>query len=226
MIRHLLYALIPLLLLAGCRKDDTVRYTGTEMGQVQNGVIVSDNQVRFVVEDNPGNFDLLTGRRVLFSYRTLAPGTDDSFRIELVDLHETVITDPVPADEPIGVVSDDPVDIEDAWFSGGYLNIAVVYRGTDPTRHDFPLTYLSDEKELTLRLYHDNRETAAPENAVIHAYLCFPLEAITEAYCTGTDKSIENVSTIPVTLQWLWYKEDGSSQTELYRQSGQYTPVR
>ena len=220
--RRVLLSILTLsLLLLGCRKDGFIPYTGQEMGQIQNGAILTDDGVRLVIGGNPENYDIRTDRRVLVLYQTTAIGTDGSFTIDLKELRETTITDPVPASEPVGLVSDDPVQISNAWFSGGYLNLAVAYSGTDPALHAFPMTFENDGKRTILRLYHDSRETVPPDTEQKQACLCFPMEAVAAAFPAPSEKS--ETAVIPILLQWRWYEDNNpSSQTVLYEKEGSY----
>ena len=218
--RKVLSAILTLsLLLTGCRKDDFVAYSGMEMGQVQNGTILTDEGLTLIVGGNPGNYDVRTGRRVLIRYQTTAIGDDGSYTVDLQELWETAVSDPVPASDPIGLVSDDPVQITEAWFSGGYLNLMVAYAYTDPALHAFPLSFENDGKRAVLHLYHDARETVPSGTELKQACLCFPMEAIAATF--PSDKSKTTV--IPVLLQWRWYEDnDPSRQTVLFGKEGSY----
>ena len=136
--KALLLLLVPLIL-SGCRKEGFVPYAGKETGQVRNGVIVTDNGVNLVVDANPGNYKLTTDRRVVVSYKATASDGPDTYRIDLEELWETSRIEPIA--EPSGEHYDDPVRIDEAWFSGGYLNVEVAYDGTEPSLHLFPATY-------------------------------------------------------------------------------------
>ena len=220
--KKFLVLLLPLfLLLSGCRKDGFVPYSGQEMGLIQNGSILTDEGVRLIIDGNPENYDILTSRRVLVSYKTTSIGSDRTYTIDLQELMETTVSDPIPVSEPLGLVSDDPVRISEAWFSGGYLNLTVAYAGIDPALHTFPLRFDIDGKRAVLRLYHDARESVPSDTEPKQACLCFPMEAVAAAFPAPADKSKTTV--IPVLLQWRWYEDDDPSrQTVLYVKEGTY----
>ena len=181
--RRFVLAILPLVLLLGsCRKDGFVAYSGQEMGRVQNGTILTDEGLKLVVGGNPENYDIRTDRRVMIRYQTTDIGSDGTYTIDLQELWETVVSDPIPASEPVGLVSDDPVRIADAWFSGGYLNMTVAYAATDPALHTFPMSFDNDGKRAVLRLYHDARETVPSDAELKQACLCFPMEAVAAAF--------------------------------------------
>ena len=215
--RKLLLAL-SLLLFAACAKDGGVRYTGLEMGQLCSGIFTTDQQVQLTVSDNPSGYDLQTDRRVMARYQAL-PG-EGGLTISLTELWETVTLSPAPVTEAPGLVTDDPVRLEDAWFSGGYLNIGLRYEGSDPDLHRFALTYAAEAGKMTLRLYHDNRETAR-EDGSRHIYLCFPLEPVTEAFRKEVSADAKR---IPILLSWNGYGDQDQSSPEILRQEGNYRP--
>ena len=218
--RRLALAVLSLvLLLGGCRKDGFVPYFGQEMGQFLSGSILTDEGVKLVIGGNPENYDIRTDRRVLVRYQTTAIGTDGSYTIDLQELWDAAVSEPVPASEPIGLVSDDPVRIGDAWFSGGYLNMTVSYACIDPALHSFRMSFDNDGKRAVLRLYHDARETVPSDTEPKQACLSFPMEAVAAAF--PSDKS--KTTAIPVLLQWRWYEDnDPSRQTVLYGEESTY----
>ena len=220
--RKILLAILSLsLLLSGCRKDDFVSYSGMEMGQVRSGSILTDEGVKLIIGGNSENYDIQTDRRVLFRYQTTEIGSDGSYTIDLQELWETTVSEPIPASDPVGLVSDDPVRIFDAWFSGGYLNLTVAYAGIDPALHAFPLTFENDGKRAVLRLYHDVQETVPAGTELKKACLCFPMEAVTATFPAPADKSKTVV--IPILLRWRWYEDDDTSrQTVLHEKQGGY----
>ncbi len=224
--RKILPLLLTLLLLAaGCRKEGFVPYSGQEMAQVLNGTFTTDEGVKLVVDGNAGNYDIHTARRVLVRYQATAIGTDGSYTIDLQELWETTITDPFPASDPVGVLSDDPVRIDEAWFSGGYLNLTVAFPAVDSALHDFPLSFAIDGKKAVLRLYHDAREDVPSNVELKQACLCFPLKDITAAYPAPSDGSKTMV--VPVLLQWRWYGQEEDAQTViLYEKEGSYRASR
>lgn len=223
--RVLLLLLILLLLAPGCRKNGFVPYSGKEMGQVVDGSILTDEGVKLVVDGNTGNYDIHTARRVLVRYQTTAIGTDGSYTIDLQELWETTLSDPTPASDPVGVVSDDPVRLDEAWFSGGYLNLSVAFPAVNPALHSFPMSFAIDGKEAVLRLYHDAREEV-PSNAELkQACLCFPMKAITAAYPAPSDGSKSFL--VPILLQWRWYGQNEDAQTViLYEKESSYRTSR
>ena len=226
--KSILLLLIPLLL-AGCRKEGFVPYTGLEAGQICDGVITTDGGVRLVIDSNPGNYNITTGRRVLASYKATAAEGDKSYRIDLEELRETSVVEPVPSSEPRGVLSDDPVRIDEAWFSGGYLNVGIAYNGTDPAHHRFPATYEIAEGKVVFRIWHDAWENFPARDPLQRAFLCYPLDSLTKEYMDlnpGAGK--KKNPAIPVLLQWRWYAQEGETTQDeiiLYEKEGTFLPA-
>ena len=226
MMKRILIALLVPLLLTGCRKDGFLSYTGRETGYIQDGVFTTDEGVKLVVEGNGRNYDIRSGRRVLVGYQITAIGTNGSYTIDLQELLETVTVVPVPASESIGLVTDDPVLVDEAWFSGGYLNMTVSYGGKDASLHSFPMTYETDGKQTVLRLYHDARESVTANTDGLQTCLCYPMAQVATAYAAAmADRPKANTSAIPVLLRWRWYENnDASRPAILFEKEGSFLP--
>lgn len=225
--RKVLLLMIVPLLLTGCRKEGFVPYAGMETGQVRSGVILTDNGVRLVVDANPGNYNLTTDRRVVVSYKTTAFDGADTYRIDLEELWETSYIEPLA--EPTGETYEDPVRIDQAWFSGGYLNVDVAYSGTLPLNHLFPAAYEIVDGKVFFIIKHGARNDTTPKDPLLRSFLCFPLETLTKEYLDlNPDVAKKKNPAIPFVLQWHWYALDGDNiQDEiiLYEKEGTYFPA-
>ena len=223
--RKVLLFLLVSLILSGCRKEGFVPYTGLETGQVRNGVIVTDNGVNLVVDANPGNYKLTKDRRVVVSYKATASDGPDTYRIDLEELWETSRIEPIA--EPSGEHYDDPVRIDEAWFSGGYLNVDVSYDGTEPSLHLFPATYEIADGKILFHIMHESREDHSAKN-YLRSFLCFPLEALTKDYMDRNPEAAKkNNPPIPFLLRRRWYEiKDDNPQDKiiLYEKEGTYIP--
>ena len=223
--RKVLLFLLVSLILSGCRKEGFVPYTGLETGQVRNGVIVTDNGVNLVVDANPGNYKLTKDRRVVVSYKATASDGPDTYRIDLEELWETSRIEPIA--EPSGEHYDDPVRIDEAWFSGGYLNVDVSYDGTEPSLHLFPATYEIADGKILFHIMHKSREDHSAKN-YLRSFLCFPLGTLTKEYMDMNPSATNKKHpAIPFLLQWRWYAQEGDTpqgEIILYEKEGTYLP--
>ena len=214
--RRLLPVLLGLLLLsAACTKEDGLRYSGLEMGQLCKGIFTTDRQIALSVTGNPSGYDLQSDRRIMARYQAFSDKGETT--ISLLELWETVTVLPAPAGDAPGLVTDDPVSMEDAWFSGGYLNLGLRFKGNDPDLHHFSLAFSNEQGKMLLRLFHDNRENVRTDDNR-HAYLCLPLETVTEAF----RKETPDAKLVPIVLSWMGYNAEGTA--DLLRQEGNYRP--
>lgn len=222
--------LIPLLLLAavllaGCNKTDSVTYTGIEAGTLGSGVFVSDNGVRMYVVGNESNFDVSQTRRVVVKYETRPTTDPDHIEIDLLGLMQAIIREPFPIetldDEPSG----SPIVVNDAWFSGGYLNLLVAADGKDYNKHLCSANYTAGEDGIVIRLRHDNyEENASNSNSGLTAFLSLPMyepQVSYEHYALSI--GLKQPFPVAVTLQWTSTTLDGGPLA-LYERKGSYSP--
>lgn len=112
-----------------CQKDDTLQYNNVTMGNIVDGIVVSDqgNVFNIVENEAAGNIDTL--KRVIMTCDILrkTAGTDDSYDIRLTEISPVLAKDPVRASETVDedILKKDPVQIQNIWQSGGYLNMKI-----------------------------------------------------------------------------------------------------
>lgn len=219
-----LHILLSLLLLTGCRQEEAPLYSGFEMGWVRQGAITTDQQVKLAVRENPSDYDLTTERRVMARYQTFSKDHAGAYQVDLQELWETQVLPPLPASEPTGLITDTPVLVDDAWFSGGYLNAHLRFHGTEMDRHRFQLVFSATNGRMHLRLYHDDQEQTQGAT-LLHTYLCFPLDRIT---ATFRNEVAADAKIIPLLLQWTGYALDDhgnpTGKAEPRSQEGNYRP--
>ena len=223
--KKLILILLPLMLLFGCNKQDSVIYSGVEAGTIQAGVFTSDNFTKMNVVGNDGKFDVGTERRVLISFRTHPITESNRIDINLLGLWES--TSLVPAsvgthpDGPDG----SPLEVADAWFAMGFLNILASYTGSDESLHALSATYTASESDITIRLHHDGSQDTAAGGKAVELFLCIPMYDPLVSYdqhAIAAGKK-QGVYPAPVLLQWTSHTIDGGPLT-LFERKGSYTP--
>ena len=222
--RLLLFVLTPLLLLAGCNKQDAITYSGIEAGTIGSGIFLSDSGTTMTVVGNEENYDVTSTRRVLISYET-RPVTDPKhIDIDIQGLLDAGIlpaesTDVLPED-PDG----SPLQVTDAWFSAEYLNILVTFEGADAAKHTFTARYTADEKGVVFRLSHDGTQESATGNQVLSLFLSIPVSEPMLAY-EQCALAVGNKSPYPapVSLQWTARTLEGGPLA-VYDSKGSYSP--
>ena len=213
-----------LLLLPGCSWKDSVTYSGLEAGTIGSGVFTTDNGVKMNVVGNALKLDVTSARRVLVSYET-HPVTDAAvIDIDLLGLWEAGIITPDPAgtlgEDPDG----DPVQVTDAWFNAGYLNVLASYEGKDSSKHKLSAVYTADENGIVIRLRHADLETSEDGTQVENVFLSIPMDEPVLSF-DQSNQAVGKKPAYPVSVlfQWTWYTLE-SGPLMLYEKKGSFTP--
>lgn len=220
----LLPLLACLLTLAGCNKQEPPVFSGFEAGTMAGGIFSSDSGTKMYVTVNEQNLDITSARRVIIQYETLSVSDPDHIEINLQGLKDAVIREPyavdsMAADQPEG----SPVEVTDAWFSGGFLNLLLSSEGKDYEKHRCSATYLVDKDRIVIRLLHHDSENVT--NSMINAFLSIPMEepALSyEHYAQSIGKK-DGIFPAPVLFQWTARTLEGGPLT-LYEREGSYMP--
>ena len=212
-----------LLLFAGCVKKDSVTYSGLEAGTIQSGIFTTDNGVEMTVVGNVGKFDVNSSRRVLVEYTTHSELDAKHVDIDINGLWDAqilpIISPEALPKEPV----DSPIQISDAWFNAGYLNLLASIEGKDVSKHLIMAAYSVSADGITFRLYHDG--TADPSDSVQDIFACVPMDEVATTYehcCQAIGK--KTIFPAPVLLQWSWYVLDEKGPLMLYERRGSYNP--
>ena len=224
--RKLLFALLlPMLLLCGCNKQDSVTYTGLEAGTIENGVFISDSFTRMNIVGNEGKFDVHTNRRVLVSFQTRPMTDSNRIDIDLLGLWESTSLAPVPAESLPGGPDGSPLQVSDAWFAAGYLNILASYTAHDESLHTLDAVYSASESAIVIRLRHDGTQDTAKGDKVVDLFLCIPMDEPIASYDQQGISSGKKQGSYPasVLLQWTSYTQEGGPLT-LFEREGSFTP--
>ena len=223
--KKLILILLPLMLLFGCNKQDSVIYSGVEAGTIQAGVFTSDNFTKMNVVGNDGKFDVGTERRVLISFRTHPITESNRIDIDLLGLWESTSLVPASAGAHPDGPDGSPLEVADAWFAAGYLNILASYTGTNESLHALSATYTVSESDITIRLHHDGSQDTATGGKAVELFLCIPMYdplVSYDQYAIAAGKK-QGVYPAPVLLQWTSHTIDGGPLT-LFERKGSYTP--
>ena len=211
------------LLIAGCTKKDSVTYSGLEAGNILSGIFTTDNGVKMTVVGNDGKFDVTTDRRVLVEYTTHSASDTQHIDIDINGLWDAQIVPIMSMPAVSKDVVDSPIQIADAWFNAGYLNLLASFEGKDVSKHLIMAAYDISENGITFRLYHDGSIDSSDN--VQDIFACVPMNEVTtsyEHYCQSVGK--KTVFPVPVLLQWTWYVLDEKGPVMLYERKGSYNP--
>lgn len=210
-----------------CKKDTTIQYNNMTMGNITEGTFVSDQGNIFnVVEKTTAiNKDLNEMNRAYILCDVLNKtegGLDNEYDIRLNALAEVKTKEILTLGTEINEeqLVEDPVYIEYAWFSGGYLNLYIVFpmKNNSETLHMVNLIQQETEKGYLFRLTHnsygENLDAEDSSNYVMGGgYISFPITSVIA----------EDIA--DVRLEWKWYKSYGtviSKETETKYIEGKY----
>ena len=225
--RLILPRLLPILLflLPACSDGNYVIYTGMEAGMMDSGVFTSDENTKLNVVGNEGNYDVRSPRRVLISYETHQITDPNQIDIDLKGLVDAAIVLP----DPVETIPEDPdgaaIQVTDAWFGGGYLNILISFPGADASKHAITSSFNTGEDGVTVRLHHDASTDTATGNKAISAFLSIPvydLQASYEAYARSIGQQ-KAIYPMPVILQWSARTMEGGPMS-VYERKGSWSP--
>lgn len=219
-----------------CQKDDTIQYNNATMGNMVDGTFVSDQGNKFNVVDQQCIGDLNSMKRAFIVCDVLsrtAGGADNEYDVRVNQIATVVTKDVVPqegiTDE---MMTQDPIHIEQAWISGGYINMLILFPSKagsstshlvnlvhegcmiDPeTKEEIPGTY-----RFTFR-HNSNGDKITPPQVVDYVlaggYVSFPLNTFI------TEKEAK------FSIEWTWHKNAGagglSSETVVKTMEAMYS---
>ena len=125
-------ALAAFMIMASCAKDDTIRYNNITLGNFVGDKFVSDQGNEFTIVENMTGEKFDRIKRAIMQCDVLrkVQGTENGYEVRVHYVGEVLTKSPVEtavaAADPEKIV-EDPIKIEDAWISGGYLNMYVMF---------------------------------------------------------------------------------------------------
>ena len=120
-------ALLSMICLAACQKDDTLRYSNVTMGNITDGVFISDQGNRFDIKEQtcPGILD--TMKRVIVTCDVLTQTGESTYDIRLNGFASVFTKAPVDSTSvtDADIFVEDPLMVHEMWCSGGYINMYI-----------------------------------------------------------------------------------------------------
>lgn len=169
-------ALAAFMIMTSCAKDDTIRYNNITLGNFVGDKFVSDQGNEFTIVENMTGEKFDGIKRAIMQCDVLSKvqGTENGYEVRVHYVGEVLTKSPVEtavaAADPEKIV-EDPIKIEDAWISGGYLNMYVMfevqaYPQKEDSKHMVNIVFTESEVgsgkyNLTLR-HNSFGETLAP----------------------------------------------------------------
>ena len=134
--------LATILLLASCKKDDTLQYGNLTLGNFVGDKFISDQGNEFTIVENLTGYDFKDIQRAIMQCDVLrkVKGTKNEYEVRVHYVSKVLTKSPVEtavADDDPEKIVEDPIRIEDVWISGGYLNMYVMFEiQTYPQKED------------------------------------------------------------------------------------------
>lgn len=207
----LLILIAAVAVLTSCKQDDTLQYNNFTMGNVVDGTFISDQGNIFNVVEKTCTGDLESMKRAIMLCDVLkkVEGTDNVYDIRLNGLQEVLVKNHITKDfadaDPEAVVND-PINIDQLWFSGGYMNLLLVYEMKRGSTQRHLVNLVLDEEassagKYVFNLRHNSfgESLTLNENDVVlaGAYASFPMNNLIK------EESAD------ITIKWKWYKNAG-----------------
>ena len=149
-------------------RDDTLYYGLTDYGVVQGANrILTDDDIVLTIVQKECNENLDTMGRVAVFCDLLRKVSETEYEINLREIQSMKIVSPVLSTSPQAEarVYDDPVCLQTAWFSGGYLNLTLSYYVKKGSTTPHTLLFVEDRPcfdetqdiqiDINLRIYHE-----------------------------------------------------------------------
>ena len=188
--KSVIYVILALsaLVMTSCQQDDTLYYNNMTMGNVVDGRFISDqgNVFNVVSQDCGGNLSTEKRAMVMCDVLNETAGAVDEYDVHLINYSTVLDKDAVALENASeGEISvQDPIVIEQLWYSGGYLNMLIRFQilPDSETKHLINLVHSKDaEGKYILNLRHnayDETYAKQPTGTMIFkggGYVSFPI---------------------------------------------------
>ena len=154
-----------------------------------------------IVDNGSANFNFSEGDRIVASYKIDGVPVDTTFNIKLnviiKVLTKTPLTLSVLTPEQITAIGDDPVNLKEAWFGRGYLNITFELFRNDPSIAHFINLVYDDGESTDDKMVFELRHNAYNDLASVYSF--------GRASFDITELIPDDKSEINVVLKWVDY---------------------
>lgn len=117
---------------SSCKKDDTLMYGNITMGNFSGDTFISDQGNEFTIVENLTGSEIKDFKRAIMQCDVLqkTAGTENGYDVRISYVGEVLTKEPLTfeaaASDPEKTV-EDPILVDQAWVSGGYLNLYVMF---------------------------------------------------------------------------------------------------
>ena len=209
--------------LHSCEKDDTLMYNNATLGNVVDGRFISDqgNIFNFVEQLCSGDITTMTRAMVVCDVlNKTASGESNEYDVRVTQIAK-VLAKNIVFHENVNddMLVQDPIHIEYAWISGGYMNLYIMFpiKVASTTSHLINLVHegamidpqtneeISGTYRFSLRhnSFGDKATSDSPmEYALAGGYVSFPLNN----YITEKEADLS--------IEWVYRSGDGENEED------------
>ena len=218
--------------ISSCTEENYLKYDyGTFVNVSSSGTTaISDGGETLHITDVANGCSALTaGARQYIVCDVIEQNSDKSYNVKLTGVSTAKvveITDMATVEDE-SKIANDPVFVQSAWVSGGYINMIIEYEYIEvsPTEavHEFNLywdqNYNTPESTM-FKLRHDGKGEAGPDSpykkyfSYLYRYICFPIRD----YAPEEGKTIQ--------LEYNWYDSSDSDTVTTTISSTTYSPSK
>ena len=110
-----------------CQKDSTLHYSNITMGNIVDGVFISDQGNIFNIKEQTCEGVIDTMKRAYISCDILSKTSEKTYDIRLNGFHNVFTKSPVDstAVTDTAVFAEDPLMVYEMWYAGGYINMYI-----------------------------------------------------------------------------------------------------
>lgn len=207
-----------------CKKYDDIMYEGyvTPVNAKSDTELMTDVGEKLKVTDDRTNGSIKKGQRYYIVCDVFKKNAENGFDIRLTSSDNVLVgTIRKSSDIDMSKLVTDPVQLQSAWVSGGYLNVVAMHEYLPGSKTVHTVSVILDEaycvdNNVRFKLVHDGGGEAGPEcerrSLFQQAYviLSFPL------------KDIKVSDGDMVQMEYSWYDSNDSSKVKSYIVSTEY----
>ncbi len=221
-------AIIGLAASSCAKEDNTLRYNNATMGNIVDGVFVSDQGNKFNVTEQtcPGDLSKMDRAFIICDVLQNTGEEENEYDVRLNYMVDVLLKDAKATSEieDIETYMNDPLVLRSLWVSGGYMNLQLLIpvKRTEGKTHELNLLYEFKDGTYEFQIRHNAEGEIIKENgdnsdlAIAYAYASFPINTIIKE------------ETARMTIKWNGYlcDESGtiiSAQTKIFSSDRDYT---
>ncbi len=143
------------LCLASCQKDNTLYYSNITMGNIVDGVFISDQGNTFNIKEQTCDGILDTLKRAFINCDVLTKTGEKTYDVRLKSFSSVFTKNPVDSTAVTDSATfvEDPLMIYEMWHSGGYINMYIFLPVKVGSKTSHLINLVRDDENATPGIY-------------------------------------------------------------------------